>query len=120
MHTGRFTIWRASPEAHRFLHRDADRNSRAGIPGIEQVVAVVYIGDINIVVVIPVIPPVIRPRVNQTDPIALVLEARISAHNQERQSINAEPMIPPEVSTETVVRDAVAVVAATLLPGAVV
>ena len=87
---------------------------------VEQVIAVVDVGDINVVVVIPVIAPVFRPWVNETDPIALVLKARISAHNQEGQSVDAEPMVRPKVSAEPVVRNAVTVVAATLLPSAMV
>jgi len=87
---------------------------------VEQVIAVVDVGDINVVVVIPVIAPVFRPWVNETDPIALVLKARISAHNQEWEAIDSEPMVRPKVSTEPVVRDAITVVAATLLPGPVV
>jgi hypothetical protein len=48
------------------------------------------------------------------------LEAGISAHNKEGTAVDSEPMLRPKVSTEPVVRDAVAVVAATLLPSAVV
>ena len=112
----------ASPEAAPGtpLHRDADRNSDVGVPAVEQVVAVVDVGDINVVGVVPVIRPIFRPWVNEAEPIAVVLEARISAHNQEGQAVDAEPMIRPKVSTEPVVRDAVAVVATTLLPIAVV
>src|SRR6266404_5242250 len=112
----------ASPEAAlgKPLHRDADRNSNVRIPAVVQVVAVIDVGDINVVVVVPVIPPVFRPRVNGTDPIALVLEARVAAHNQEREAVDTEPMLRPKVPTESVIRDAVAAVAATLLPGAVV
>ena len=80
----------------------------------------VDVGDIHVVVVIPVIPPVFRPRVNKTDPIAPILEAWVPANNQEGQTVDAEPMAPTKVSTVTVVRDAVAIVAATLLPVAVV
>jgi len=102
------------------LHRDADRNSGLGIPAVEQVIAVVDVHDIDVVVVVPVIPPVFRPWVNETEPIAAVLEAGISAHNQEGESVNTEPMVPTKVSAEAVVRNAIAVVAATLLPGAVI
>ena len=52
------------------LHRDADRDSDVGISAIEQVIAVVDVGDIDVVIVVPVIPPIFRPRVNQTEPIA--------------------------------------------------
>ena len=102
------------------LHRDADRNSDVGIPAVEQVIAVVYIGDIDIVVVIPVISPILRPRVNQTDPITLVLEAWVATNDEEGQAVDAESVVGPEVPAVTVVRDAVAVVAAALLPVPVV
>ena len=88
--------------------------------GVEQVIPVVDVGDINVVIVIPVIPPVFRPWVNQTYPVALILEAWVSANNHEGQAVDAESMVRPKVSTEAVVRDAVAVVASALLPGAMV
>ena len=102
------------------LHRDADRYSDVGIPAVVKVIAVVDVGDINVVVVIPVIPPVFRPWVNKTYPIALILEARVPTNDQEGQAVNAEAMVATKVSAVTVVRDSVAVIAATLLPVAVV
>jgi hypothetical protein len=103
------------------LKRDTDRNSRGGgIPAVVQVVAVVGIIDIDVVSVVPVIRPVFRPWVNGTDPVALVLKAGISTHDQERAALDSEPMVRSKVSTEPVLRDAVAAVAATLLPGAMV
>lgn len=48
------------------------------------------------------------------------MEAGISAYDQEGQAADSEPVVWPKVSAETVVRNAVAVVAAPLLPGAVV
>src|SRR5437870_2922088 len=103
------------------LKRDTDRNSRGGgIPAVVQVIAVVGVVDIDVVGVVPVIPPVFRPWVNGTDPVALVLEAGISANHPEGEALDSEPMVRSKVSTEPVVRDAVAAVAATLLPGAVV
>src|ERR1700688_2283838 len=64
----------ASPEAapRTPLHGDADCNSNVGISAVVHVIAVVRIGDINVVVVIPVIPPVFRPWVDETDPVALI------------------------------------------------
>jgi hypothetical protein len=102
------------------LHRDADRDSNIGIPAVVQVIAVVDVDNVDVVIVVPVIPPVFRPRVNSTDPIASVLEARVSAHNHEGQAVDPEPMFLTKVPAETVVRDAIAVVAAALLPSAVI
>ena len=112
----------ASPEAapRTPLHRNADRHSDVGIPAVVKVIAVVGVGDVNVVVVIPVIAPVFRPRINEADPIALILEAWVPSNNQKRQAVDAEPMVPTKVSPVTVVRDTVTVVAATLLPVAVV
>ena len=98
------------------LHRDADRNSDVGIPAVVQVIAVVDVGDVNVVVVIPVISPVFRPWVNKTYPIALILETRVPANDQEGQAVDAEPMVATKVSAVTVIRDSVAVIATTLLP----
>lgn len=102
------------------LHGDADRNPDIRIPAVVHVVAVVGVDNIDIVVVVPIISPVCRPGVNRTDPIALVLKAGISTHNQEWQPRDAEFVILAEVSTITIVRNAIAVVAAALLPCAVV
>ena len=65
------------------LHRDADRNSSGGISAIEQVIAIVNVAYVDVVRVIPVIRPVPWPRINKAEPIATVLEARISANDQE-------------------------------------
>ena len=102
------------------LHRDADRNSDVGMTAVVKVIAVVNVGDVNVVIVIPVIAPVFGPRVHETDPIALVLEAWVTAHNHEGESVDAEPMVLTEVTAIAVVWNAIAVVAATLLPAAVV
>jgi hypothetical protein len=102
------------------LHRDADCNSDIGIPAVVHVVAAVSIDNINVVVVVPVVSPVFRPRVKGTDPITTVLEARVSAHNLEGEAVDAKPMVLTKVSAETFVRDAVASIPATLLPGAVI
>jgi hypothetical protein len=102
------------------LQRDVDRNSLAGIPAVVQVIAVVDIVDVNVIVVVPVVSPGSRPRINRTDPIALILETRVSAYDQEREGVDAKPVARPKVSTVTVVRNAVATVATALLPVAVV
>jgi hypothetical protein len=62
------------------LERDVDCDAwAAGVSPIEQVVAVVLIGDIHIVGPIPVASPVLRIRIEEREPIAAVLEARVSA-----------------------------------------
>ena len=112
----------ASPEAapRTPLHGDADRNSNVGISAVVHVIAVVRIGDINVVVVIPVIPPVFRPWVHETDPVALILETRVPTHNHEGQAVDVESMVLTKISTVAIVRNAVALISATLLPIAMV
>ena len=100
--------------------RNVDRNSRRRIPAVIQVVAIVDIVDIDIVIVVPVIAPGIRPGIDGADPIALVLKARVSAYDQEGEGIDAEAVARPKVSAVAVVRNAITSVAAALLPGAVV
>jgi len=102
------------------LHRDANRNSDGGISAVEQVIAIVNVDDVDVIGVKPVICPGPRPWVNETNPITLVLETRISTNHQERKPVDSEPMLRPKVSTVAIVRDAITAVAATLLPGAVV
>jgi len=48
------------------------------------------------------------------------LEAGISAYNQKGEAVDVEPMVSTKVSTEAVVRNAIAVVAAALLPATMV
>jgi len=102
------------------LERDVDRNSLGGIPAVVHVVAIVDVVDIDVVVVVPVISPGLRPGVNSADPITLVLEAWVSAYDQEREGIDAEAVARPKVSAVAVVRNAIATVAPTLLPGAMI
>jgi hypothetical protein len=112
----------ASPEdaSGTHLHRDVDRNSDVRITVVEQVIAVIDVSDVDVVRVIPVIRPVAWPWIDDAEPIALVLEARVSTNHQEWESVDAEPVVPAEVSPEPVVRNAVAAIAAALLPGTVI
>jgi hypothetical protein len=48
------------------------------------------------------------------------LEAGISAYNEEGETVNAEAVVLTKISAEAIVRNAVAIVATTLLPVAVV
>src|SRR5450432_444860 len=78
----------------------------------------VDVGDVDVVVVIPVITPVFGPWIQRTHPVAAVLEARISSDNEERQAMDAKAVLGPEVSAKAVVGYAIATVATALLPGA--
>jgi hypothetical protein len=108
--------------AHRMnsLQRDVDCNRDGRVPVVKQVIAVINIADINVVGIVPVIRPVFRPRVYEAEPITLILEAGKSAHYEEGTPVDSEGVRRPKVPTEPIVRNAVTVIAATLLPSAVV
>jgi hypothetical protein len=83
------------------------------------VVPIAGVIDIYVVGFVPRRGPRFRPRINERNPIAVVLEARISAYEEHRKAVDAEEVLTPEVEPEAVFRNSVAVVAAALLPGAV-
>src|SRR5579862_3886313 len=114
----RAASFEAAPD--RRLQRDVYRNSLTGVAAVIQVVAVVHIVDVDIVVVVPVISPGFRPRVDGADPVTLILEARVSAYHQEGKAVDAESMAGAKVSAVAVVRNTVAAITATLLPCAVI
>jgi hypothetical protein len=102
------------------LHRDSNCNPDSGISAVVHVVAIVNVGYIHVVIVIPVIAPVFRPRINRCDPIAPVLEAWIASIHHERQAVDAKSVFWSEVSAEPVVGNAVSVIATALVPVAMV
>jgi len=102
------------------LERDTDGNTRAArIPAVVHVIPAVDIIDVHVVRLVPVISPILRIRIHGAEPIATVLEAPISAHHHEGKTINAEKVISAIVAAEIDVRNAVTVIAAALLPSAV-
>jgi len=103
-----------------FLHRNPDRYPGPRIPAIKQVVSIVYVIDVDVVRVIPVVSPVFRPWVDGTEPVSAILETRVSSHHHEREDADSEPMIPSKVSAETFIGNTVSVVSATLRPSAVI
>lgn len=102
------------------LQGDIDRDSRGGIPAVIEVVAVVNVIDVDIVIVVPVVAPRIWPGIDGADPVAFVLKARVSADNQEGEGVDAETVAWAKVSAIAVIRDAIPVISAALLPGAVI
>ena len=103
----------------RVVHVDADCNAILGIAAVVQIIPVSRVVNVHIIIFVPVVRPILRPRVNNAEPKAAVLEARISADHYHGVAVDAECVRRTKVATIMVVWDAVAVVAAALLPIAV-
>ncbi|MBZ5527052.1 MAG: hypothetical protein LAN71_03995 [Acidobacteriia bacterium] len=101
------------------VHVDSDCDPIPGMSSVVQVIAVLEVHDIHLIVFVPVVRPVFRPRVHKTEPKTAVLEAGISAIHLHGIPVHAEPVIRTEVPTVTVLWNTIAVVPAPLLPGAV-
>jgi len=102
------------------LHRNADCNADARVPLVVHVISIVCVDNVHIVGFIPVVCPVTWPRINQSEPIAAVLEAWKAANHHIGLAVDHERVVRAKVSVVPVVRDAVAVISTTLLPRAVV
>ncbi len=108
------------PAVEKSLQRNTNGDTYVRISGVVHVVPVVLVDDINIVGLIPVVCPRVWPGIDHTEPIASVLKARESTHHHVRLVVDDEPIAWAEVAVVAVLRDAVSVIAATLLPVAVV
>jgi hypothetical protein len=104
----------------RLVQVEADGNAIVRIPAVVQIISVTIVIHIDVVAVVPAACPIFRPRVNQTEPKAAVLEALISTDKYHREIVDAEPVVLAIVGAETGVRNAVAAVAPALLPGVVI
>jgi len=102
------------------LERNGHRDSNAGVHAIIEVVPIAGVVKIYIVGFVPSRRPRFRPRINKRHPIAVVLEARIPAYEEQRKPADAEEVVTPEVVPKAVIRNSVAAIAAALLPGAVI
>jgi len=102
------------------LLRDADRDADTRISSVEQVIAVINVVDIYVVVVVPAISPFARPWIHKADPIPAVLKPWVSANGHGGKATDAKSMLRSEVSAVPALGDAIPVVAAALLPAAVI
>src|ERR1035438_6464119 len=98
------------------LKDDTDGYRIAGISTVVQIIPVV-VAHVNIVGRIPVRGPTFGPRVNQHEPKPVVQEPWITT-NYSGLAGDAEPMLVPEIETESGVRNVVATVTAALVPRA--
>ena len=83
---------------------------------VVQIIAVAAEVHVHVVAVVPIIGPVFRPRIDQAEPIASVLEAALPADVCHGKTVDAEFVGLAIGTTETVIRNAIAGVAAALLP----
>jgi hypothetical protein len=98
---------------------DGNRDSIPGIATVVKIVAVVRVGDVHVVVVVPVVGPVFRPWINEAEPESAVLETWIPANHHYGVTVDAERMTRAEVAIVPVLGNAVALVATALPPVAV-
>src|SRR6202051_39433 len=101
-----------------WLQDNGDRHCIAGIPTVLQLIPV-FIVNVKVIACVPVIGPVSRPRVHHHEPKAAVLETRVT-RNYDGLTLDAKRVLCAEIETETILRNVVATIAATLRPGAVI
>ena len=89
------------------------------IPTVVKVIPVVDVIDVNIIGLVPGAPPVFWIWVNETEPIAIELEARIPAYYHEWEAVDPKIVTSTTVAVEIAVWDSVAMIAASLMPIAV-
>ncbi len=99
------------------LKRYGDGNWIIRVIPVIQVVPVSGVVKIHIVGFVPVWSPGFRPRIDDRNPIAVVLEARLSAHKDQGKAVDAEEVIPTKIEPEPGIWNPVAVIAAPLAPG---
>ncbi len=86
------------------------------MPSVIHVIPVVNVVNVNVVGFVPGVRPVFRPRINQTEPEASVLEPWISAHDNYRDGVNAKPVATAKMRAEMAFGNTVASVTATFVP----
>ena len=100
----------------RRLERDVDSNGDTWMAAVVHVIAVIDVVHVYVVGFVPGACPGFRPWINDTEPEAAVLESGVSIHDNDRSAVDAEPVSTAKMRTEAICRNAVTVVAPTLVP----
>jgi len=98
------------------LERNVDGYSDSGMAPVIHVIPVIDVVDVNVVGLVPSARPVFRPRINQAEPEAPVLEPWVAIHDNDRDAVNAKPVSTAKMRAEAVFRNAVAPVTPTFAP----
>ena len=86
---------------------------------VVHVVAVVDVVHIDILGSVPNRRPSLWARINHAKPVAPELETRVTLNHHDWYLVDPKPMAATEMCTETIVRNAVSVVAPAFVPGVV-
>src|SRR5579859_8024834 len=86
---------------------------------VEQVVPVAMVGYVDVIGLVPSASPVLRVGIQHCEPVAVVLETGISSFVRERKGVDPEYVLIAVVIAVIIIRNAVAVITASLLPTAV-
>jgi len=116
---GESLLIRAFALQQRSIQVETDSDAIVGVSTVVQIISVTVVVHVYVIVVVPIAVPVFRPGIHQTEPIAAVMEASMSADIPYLEIGEAEPVVLAIVATETVLRNAVTAVTAALLPRAV-
>ncbi len=98
------------------LQRDVDGDGDSRMPAVVHVISIVDVVDIDLVGPVPDRRPGLRAGINYSKPEAPKLETRGAFDHHDRDIVDAKPVSPTEMGAEAVFRDAVSVIAATIVP----
>ena len=101
-----------------WLQRDVYSNSNPRMLSVVHVISVIDVVDVDIVGPIPNRRPTFWARINHAKPEAPELEARGTFDHHDWDVVDAKPMSTAKMRTEAIFRNAVSVVAAPFVPGA--
>ena len=86
------------------------------VSAVVKVIPVVDVIDVNIIGLVPGGSPVFWIWVNETEPIATELEARIPSHYHKREAVDPKIVTSTTVAVEIAVWNSVPMIAASLMP----